>query len=83
MLLADRDQIWPRLEELGEKQVRIMLAAGEIPSHEEEEVQEWLRRTDALTAASDTTITKWIAVVGAIAAIVAAVASVIGLIKVG
>ena len=44
MLLADREELWPRLEKLGEKKVREMLAANEFETHEEEEVQEWLIR---------------------------------------
>ena len=81
MLLADREKLWPRLERLGEKKVRKMLAENQIEAHEEEEVQEWLVRRAAVGAASDAKITKWVAIVGAVAAAVAAVASVWALFK--
>jgi hypothetical protein len=81
MLLADRDELWPRLEKLGEKRVREMLATNQIEPHEEDEVQEWLVRRAALGAVSDAKITKWVAIVGAVAAAVAAVASVWALFK--
>ena len=51
MLLADREELWPRLEKLGEKKVREMLAANEFETHEEEEVQEWLIRQASVGAA--------------------------------
>ena len=79
MLLADREQLWPRLGNLGEKKVREMLAANQFEAHEEEEVQEWLVRQTAVDALNEAKITKWVAIVGAIAAVIAAVASVWGL----
>lgn len=79
MLLAEREQLWPRLEELGEKKVREMLAANQFEAHEEEEVQEWLTRQVAVNSLNEAKITKWVAIVGAVAAVVAAVASVWGL----
>jgi hypothetical protein len=69
------------LEKLGEKRVREMLATNQIEPHEEDEVQEWLVRRAALGAVSDAKITKWVAIVGAVAAAVAAVASVWALFK--
>ena len=81
MLLADREELWPRLEKLGEKKVREMLAANEFETHEEEEVQEWLIRQASVGAASDAKTTKWVAIIGAVAATVAAVASVWALFK--
>ncbi len=76
MLIASREKLWPRLEQLGEKKVRKMLAADQFEAHEEEEVQEWLVRRAAVGATSDAKITKWVAIIGAIAAVVAAIASV-------
>ncbi len=81
MLLAEREELWPRLEKLGEKKVRKMLAANQFEAHEEDEVQEWLSRRAAVGAINEAKITKWAAIVGAGAAAVAAVASVWGLFK--
>jgi len=81
MLLADRNKLWPRLEQLGEKRVREMLVTNEIDTHEEEEVQEWLARRVALSAVTDAKITKWVTIIGAVAAAVAAVASIWALFK--
>ena len=81
MILADREKLWPRLEKLGERKVREMLAANQIEVHEVSEVQEWLSRRAALGAITDAHITKWVAIVGAVAAVVAAVASVWALLK--
>ncbi len=81
MLLADREKLWPRLEKLGEKKVREMLAANQFEAHEEDEVQEWLVRRAAVGAIKEAKITKWAAIIGAGAAVVAAAASVWGLFK--
>lgn len=81
MLIADREELWPRLEKLGEKKVREMLAANQFEAHEEDEVQEWLVRRAAVGAIKEAKITKWAAIVGAVTAAVAAVASVWGLFK--
>lgn len=81
MLLTDREELWPRLEKLGEKKAREMLAANLYEAHEEEEVQEWLVLRAAVGAIKEAKITKWAAIVGAVAAAVAAVASVGGLFK--
>jgi len=79
MLLADREQLWPRLEKLGEKKVREKLAANQFEAHEEEEVQEWLTRHVSVNLLNEAMITKRVAIVGAVAAVVAAIASVWGL----
>ncbi len=81
MLLAEREELWPRLEKHGETKVREMLAANQFEAHEEEEVQEWLTRQAAVGAIKEAKITKWAAIIGAAAAAVAAVASVWGLFK--
>ena len=81
MILADREKLWPQLEKLGERKVRDMLAANRIEAHEVDEVREWLDRHAAVNAITDAHITKWVAIVGAVAAIVAAVASVWALFK--
>lgn len=79
MLIADREQLWPHLKQLGERKVREMLAANQFEAHEEEEVQEWLIRQVAVSTLTEAKITRRVAVVGAAAAVVAAVASVWGL----
>ncbi len=81
MILADREKLWPRLEKFGERKVREMLAANKIEAHELEEVREWLARRVAVGAITDAHITKWVAIIGAVAVVVAAVASVWALLK--
>jgi hypothetical protein len=81
MILADREKLWPRLEKLGERRVREMLAANQIEVHEVDEVREWLALRAAVGAITDAHITKWMAIVVAVAAVVAAVASVWALFK--
>lgn len=81
VILADREKLWPRLEKLGEKKVRAMLAANEIESFEEKGVEEWLNRRAALDAVSDAKTTKWVAVVSPVAAVIAAIAGVVLLFK--
>lgn len=81
MNFAEREQLWPRLEECGEKEVRELLAENQFKTHEEEEVQEWLARRAAVDALKKAEITKWAAIISAIAAVVAAMASVLDMYK--
>lgn len=76
MLLADREELWPRLEELGESKVRRMLARDEFESHETGEVQEWLSRRAAIETHRDARITKWVSIIGAVAAVTGAITGV-------
>lgn len=77
MFVANRRQLWMRLEELGEPRVRQMLAEGTFQPHEEPEVREWLKRKEALQAASGSKLKLWIALAGSIAAILGALAAIV------
>lgn len=74
-LPPSREEVWPRLEELGEQQVREMLAKGQFGYIEEETVEEWLSRRASADAIREAKSAKRISVIGAIAAVVAAIAS--------
>lgn len=77
LFVANRRQLWTRLEELGEPKVRQMLAAGTFQPHEQVEVREWLKRKEALSAASGSKLKLWIALAGSIAAIVGAIVAIV------
>lgn len=81
MLLADRKELWPRLEKLGEKTVREMLVENQFEAHEKEEVQEWLTCQAAVGAFKEARFAKWASIIGAIAAVIAAIASMCELFK--
>ncbi len=53
MLLADREKLWPKLNDLGEEAVRNKFASNEFESFEEDEVQEWLHRQDMINAVNE------------------------------
>ena len=53
MLLANREKLWPQLDELGEDVVRRKFANNEYESFEEDEVEEWLRRQDIVNALAE------------------------------
>jgi hypothetical protein len=88
MLIADRKELWPKLEAMGEEEIRKKLAADGFSAHEEEEVQEWLKCQVSLNAvtearkaaksASSSNIAAWVA---AIAAAVAAFAAIVDVMK--
>ena len=75
MRIADREELWPRLEKLGESKVKEMLASNKFEAHEEEEVQEWLNRKSVISTAKGARIAKIAALVAAVAAIIGAAAS--------
>ncbi len=77
MFVANRRQFWSRLEKLGEPNVRQMLADGAFQPHEQTEVREWLKRRDALLAASGSQLRLWIALGGSIAAILGALVAIV------
>lgn len=80
MLLADRKILWPRLDKMGVDNVRKEFALGSFLAHEEEGVEEWLRRQEAFNAAveakksakraTSASIMAWIAALAAVASAV-------------
>lgn len=77
LFVANRRQLWTRLEELGEPEVRQRLTAGAFESHEQIEVREWLKRKEALSAASGSKLKLWIALAGSVAAIIGAIVAIV------
>ena len=47
MPIPDPDKIWPKLEQLGVKEVRKLLSMGVYAKHKIPVIEEWLRRKEA------------------------------------